>query len=110
MNFMRNSLTQCLLKPDLSSVKIFVRHFQRRQFIRRFGYVQKTHNKGLLPRVVGDVAPLRTVPNTRLADEWRPKAALFGQNDYIDILGDGSVPVTDLMTNTPYWLKGFKGN
>ena len=65
---------------------------------------------GLLPRVKGDVGPLTTVPTDRKPDPWRPKDALFGQNDYIDILGDGSVSVTQMMTSTPYWLKKFRGN
>ena len=65
---------------------------------------------GLLPRLKGDVGPLRTVPNDKKPDPWRPQDALFGQNDYIDILGDGSVSVTQLMTSTPYWLKNFRGN
>jgi len=112
MNCLAKSLTNGFLQNvfKTNALKVFVRHFQRRPFIRRFGFVQKSHNRGLLPRVVGDVCPLRTVPNASVVDEWRPKAALFGQNDYIDILGDGSVSVTQLMTSTPYWLKGFKGN
>lgn len=65
---------------------------------------------GLLPRVKGDVAPLRTVPSDRKPNPWRPKDALFGQNDYIDILGDGSINPTQLMTSTPHWLKNFRGN
>ena len=66
--------------------------------------------QGLLPRVKGETGPLRTIPHENKPDEWRPKAALFGQNDYIDILGDGRVSVTQLMTSTPNWLKNFKGN
>ena len=40
---------------------------------------------------------------------WSVKKATFGQNDYIDILGDGSVNPVDLI-NGPKWLIGFRGN
>jgi len=36
------------------------------------------------------------------------KKALFGQNDYIDILGDGTLHPWELIRG-PFWLKGFKG-
>ena len=40
---------------------------------------------------------------------WSEKKATFGQNDYIDILGDGSINPVDLI-NGPKWLVGFRGN
>lgn len=42
---------------------------------------------------------------------WTEKKALFGQNDYIDILGDqeGLKPIM-FQTHIPQWLKGFHGN
>ncbi|XP_054160728.1 39S ribosomal protein L51, mitochondrial-like [Oppia nitens] len=112
MNLLRHVMTNTLFHNNVTTnpVKVSVRHFQRRPFIRRFGYKPHIHCRGFLPRVKGDVGPLRTLPNEPLPDEWRKKEALFGQNDYIDLLGDGSVSVTDLMTGTPRWLKNFKGN
>ena len=42
-------------------------------------------------------------------DTWSIKKSTFGQNDYIDILGDGSVSPVDLIKG-PSWLIGFRGN
>jgi large subunit ribosomal protein L51 len=43
------------------------------------------------------------------ADPWHPKQALKGQNDFVDILGDGSVHPVRLLTNVPKWIRGFQG-
>lgn len=40
---------------------------------------------------------------------WSTKKATFGQNDYIDILGQGNVHPIDLIRGPP-WLIGFRGN
>lgn len=44
-------------------------------------------------------------------DEWDEKEALFGQNDYIDILGDGNLSIRELNVDAPPYLRGwgFKG-
>jgi large subunit ribosomal protein L51 len=49
------------------------------------------------------------MPEFRVKDTWSSKKATFGQNDYIDILGDGEVKPVDLIRG-PKWLIGFKGN
>ena len=43
-------------------------------------------------------------------DPWSRVEATRGQNDFIDILGDGSVHPVRLLTNVPRWLRGFKGH
>jgi len=45
-------------------------------------------------------------------DQWDEKAALFGQNDYIDILGDGNLSVRELNVDAPVYLRGwgFRGD
>lgn len=82
---------------------------------RRMGYKQKMHVGGVLPRPGGEeedtpVGGWRTQPiDWKKRDQWTKKKALFGQNDYIDILGDGSIHPYQLMQGPP-WLRGFKGN
>ncbi|RUS69573.1 hypothetical protein EGW08_022665 [Elysia chlorotica] len=73
---------------------------------RRYGYTMKYKTDGLLPR---DGKPVRSLPPYRPPNRWDAKHALFGQNDYIDILGDGDVHPADLLTG-PRWLIAFKGN
>ncbi|KAF2364725.1 Ribosomal protein L51 mitochondrial [Trinorchestia longiramus] len=67
------------------------------------------HIKGLLPRNPETTSPL---PMKVYApyNQWSEKKALYGQNDYIDILGDGSLHPTDLMYGVPKWLRAFKAN
>lgn len=49
------------------------------------------------------------MPEYKKVDRWTLKKATFGQNDYIDILGDSDVKPVDLIRG-PDWLIGFKGN
>lgn len=65
---------------------------------------------GLFPRIPNDPGPLPRMVHENPMDEWNENEALFGQNDYIDILGDGSIHPARLMTNMPWWLRGFRGN
>lgn len=122
-----------LLKNPSTPLVTCVRFYERRRFIRRFGYRPHYHAKGkieslicsfvvnyyqcfvscwlgLLPRIPGEELPLSTVPNEKKPDPWRPQAALFGQNDYIDILGDEKINPTQLMSSIPQWLRKFRGN
>ncbi len=49
------------------------------------------------------------MPKSAFKNNWSEKRATFGQNDYIDILGNGNVKPVDLIRG-PKWLIGFKGN
>lgn len=64
---------------------------------------------GLYPRIPGDPGPLPRMLHEDVKDDWDQAEALFGQNDYIDILGDGNIHPARLLTNVPWWLRGFNG-
>lgn len=72
----------------------------------RFGYQQKIYDGGPLPKTD---EPLKYKPKFKAVDRWSRKRALFGQNDYIDILGDGSLHPAELIS-APRYLKAFNGN
>ncbi|GAB1608039.1 39S ribosomal protein L51, mitochondrial-like [Argonauta hians] len=73
---------------------------------KRYGYETKYFTGGLLPRID---EPMKSRKPYQVPDNWNQKKALFGQNDYIDILGNGDVHPKDLISG-PAWLRGFKGN
>ncbi|VDI55945.1 large subunit ribosomal protein L51 [Mytilus galloprovincialis] len=78
----------------------------REHWPRRYGWDNKLFGGGALPKLD---EPLKFALKQKDKDYWDKEHALFGQNDYIDILGDGNVRPVDLMKG-PSWIRGFKGN
>ena len=54
----------------------------------RYGYIDRVKQSGALPRISEDSERIRHMKVFRPANPFAPKEALFGQNDYIDILGN----------------------
>ncbi|KRX15143.1 39S ribosomal protein L51, mitochondrial [Trichinella nelsoni] len=74
-----------------------------------YGFYWNYYQNGQrLPRIKDCMTPVR-MPTFELKDNWCKEKALYGQNDYIDLLGDGSVHPAQLLYHVPPWLRGFPG-
>ena len=108
-NFIKNLVTPVLKAwcPQITTVRF--RYFaDKKRLVRRYGYNDPIEQRGLLAHTGGD-KPVIQMPIYRPTNPWTEKKALFGQNDYIDILSNNKLKLTDVMYNTPKWLKGVKG-
>lgn len=74
------------------------------------GYTYRYHRNGVepLPRVP-ESRDRVFKPKYKVRDAWRSSQARFGENDYIDLLGNGMVHPAQLQYHVPRWLRGFPG-
>jgi hypothetical protein len=77
----------------------------------RYGYVDKVMKSGALPRLDNDGKKIEGQMVFRPSNPFAPSVALYGQNDYIDILGDDdSLHVTETHYHIPQYLRGLKNH
>jgi len=104
VNAFKNSVGSC-------SVPVRHRYYDPKikDIPRRYGYNDKLAPRGLLARSAEDKTGM-PVQEYLPSDTWSERKALFGQNDYIDILGDQKIHPVSIAYNVPGWLRGFKGS
>ncbi|CAF0727117.1 unnamed protein product [Adineta ricciae] len=106
-------LIQSCLQRTISSshLIISIRTFKRfGEYVKNYGHEPKYYQGGYLPRASHLKDPPDYLPPFIDPNEWSLEASTFGQNDYIDILGDENVEHWQLVRNAPFWLRGFQGN
>ncbi|XP_059047454.1 large ribosomal subunit protein mL51 [Achroia grisella] len=106
MTSFATNILKTFWRPTVTAVRTRY-HADKTRLVRRHGYEEKLWSGGLLPRSEGKALPM---PEYRPANAWTERKALFGQNDYIDILGPGNIHPVKTLYNIPSWIRGVTGN
>ncbi|CAD0195578.1 unnamed protein product [Chrysodeixis includens] len=106
MAWLGSTVLNLFFKPAVNIVRTRY-HAEKTRVIRRYGYEEKIWSGGLLPRGGARRLPM---PEYRPAFAWTERKALFGQNDYIDILGPGDLHPVKTLYTVPSWIRGVSGN
>ncbi|KAJ0181079.1 hypothetical protein K1T71_003164 [Dendrolimus kikuchii] len=105
MSWFGSSFLNTFWRPAVNIVRTRY-HADKTRVIARYGYKEKLWSGGLLPRSQGLALPM---PEYRPSNAWSERKALFGQNDYIDILGTGNVHPVKTLYTVPSWIRGVSG-
>lgn len=105
MSWLGLKVFNVIWKPSVNVVRTRY-HADKGVIIKRYGYEEKIWSGGLLPRKLGKPLP---IPEYRPSNAWTERKALFGQNDYIDILGTGEIHPVKTLYTVPSWIRGVSG-
>ncbi|CAH0722428.1 unnamed protein product, partial [Brenthis ino] len=106
MEWLSSTIFKSLWRPTVNIVRTRY-HADKTRLVRRYGYEEKIWSGGLLPRSEQRLIPM---PEYRPRNSWTERRALFGQNDYIDILGSGEIHPVKTLYTVPSWIRGVKGH
>ncbi|XP_014357868.2 39S ribosomal protein L51, mitochondrial [Papilio machaon] len=106
MERLGSTILKSLWRPSINIVRTRY-HADKTRLVRRYGYEEKLWCGGLLPRISERQLP---IPQYRPANAWTERKALYGQNDYIDILGPGNLHPVKTLYTVPSWIRGVSGH
>ncbi|XP_061714439.1 large ribosomal subunit protein mL51 [Cydia pomonella] len=106
MEWIGSTILKTFWRPTINVIRTRY-HADKTRLVRRYGYDEKLWSGGLLPRSNGRPLPM---PEYRPKNAWTERRALFGQNDYIDILGKGDLHPVKTLYTLPAWIRGFQAH